>query len=120
MIGLDSLDVADSDEQLGNHDRDAVSRLFASAAKLSTPSAEGTRASIGLTLRDPVINDPTTGTSWSTSTLFSLMIDMLDGKDAIAHYNAFVDRVVALDLPKLIEEKPRLDVGSEDSSLSLR
>ncbi len=69
-------------------------------------------------LREPTIHDPSTDTYWSTSTLFSLVIDLLehggsekDTRAIIEEYTAFVQKVVDLALPAAIEEKPRLDVS---------
>lgn len=68
-------------------------------------------------MRELTIHDPITDVHWSTSTLFSLVVDLLeqgrseeDAQIIIDEYTAFVQRVVDLGLPSAIEEKPRLDV----------
>lgn len=68
--------------QLGNHDRDAVTRLFSAYTKLASPSfshcpPETIRSNMGLLLRDPAINDPATETNWGTTLLFALVVDLM-------------------------------------------
>jgi hypothetical protein len=91
-------------QQLGNAEREAVSRLYAAHEKLSPPdvdtyepgrqrSALGelssgsnfffcTQAEVvafvsGLILREPYINDTTTDTAWTNAVVFSMILDIL-------------------------------------------
>ncbi|KAF8610259.1 hypothetical protein BDV93DRAFT_429846 [Ceratobasidium sp. AG-I] len=108
-----------------NHFITSVPSLFVAHEKLSNPSLEKfngpeERALIGLLLRDKHVHSPRTGTQWSTSLLFSLVQDLVDSIDQdtldaktaerlIQTYNAFVDRVVELQLVGSIEEPSRLN-----------
>lgn len=86
------------------------------------------------------MHNPITGAHWTDSTLFSLVQDLLplwdaeagtlksmfglflfsacialsgrtgEAQEIIHVYDQFVQRVIALNLPQAIEEKPRLDV----------
>ncbi|KAJ9109817.1 hypothetical protein QFC20_003233 [Naganishia adeliensis] len=123
--------------KLGNVDVNAVLRLFMAAGKLSKPQYEGfedatIRSKIGNLLRDPSINDPSTETYWSVSLLFACVLDILPVykqtggfedpaiTDIINGYNAFVDRIEQLDLPRAIEEKPKLDGNEINALLKLK
>ncbi|CAE6450918.1 unnamed protein product [Rhizoctonia solani] len=116
-----------------NHFIPSVPRLFAAHKRASRPSLDkfegpSQRALIGLLLRDDDVHKPLAGTYWSASLLFSMVQDLVDliddqntlddvqAQQVVQTYNAFVDRVLDLDLVKSIEEPPRLN-GKEIGAL---
>lgn len=108
-----------------NHFIPSVPSLFLAHERVSKPSLdkfEGSsqRALIGLLLRDKLVHNPSMGTHWSGTLLFSLVQDLVDlvdqdslddtrAREVVDIYNAFTDRVLELDLVASIEEPPRLN-----------
>ncbi|KZV95619.1 hypothetical protein EXIGLDRAFT_610365 [Exidia glandulosa HHB12029] len=112
------------------HYLDGVPLLFEAASVLENPQLSrlgvhpsgSERVALGLLLRQKCIHNPTTGTSWQASVLFSLIQELvrcydvqkneLDASKAspiIELYNTLVTRIEALDLPSTLAAKPLLD-----------
>jgi len=110
-----------------NHYLDGIPALFAAASILKNPTVNQAinvdeRVSIGLRLREKVVHNAHTGSSWETSLLFSLVSELVPFWDAgedkldvehaterVTAYNKFVSRIEALDLPPAVDAKPILD-----------
>ncbi|KAJ6604152.1 hypothetical protein DFH09DRAFT_1121786 [Mycena vulgaris] len=112
-----------------NHYVDGIPLLFAAAQLLKNPDLNqdkfktpSERVALGLLLREKALHLPSSGVRWQLSALFSLVqelsphydpaTDQLDAIEAvklIELYNAFVDRVEALGLTNVGDEKPLLD-----------
>ncbi|KAI0367514.1 hypothetical protein BV20DRAFT_1054794 [Pilatotrama ljubarskyi] len=112
------------------HYLDGVPTLFLAAELLQRGIAEyeagnidkPERAWIGVLLRDKLVHNPATGSTWATSLLFSLVQELValwsnDGStfdvDAaskrIAAYNQFATRIEELALPAAVDARPILD-----------
>ncbi|KII94426.1 hypothetical protein PLICRDRAFT_172076 [Plicaturopsis crispa FD-325 SS-3] len=112
-----------------NHYLDGIPALFAAADLIKNPrlddgrfAAPSERVAIGLLLREKVVHNPNTGSLWSTSVLFSLLqelaplydpaqdhLDVENAAKIVETYNAFLTRVVDLDLPSTVDAKPIVD-----------
>ncbi|QRW00710.1 tRNA nucleotidyltransferase [Ceratobasidium sp. AG-Ba] len=118
--------------KIGGHFLTAVPNLFDAHKLISKPSLEkfegpSERSLIGVLLRDKKVHNPQHGTHWSTSLLFSLVLDLVPAiqrgvldadraEETVRMYNLFVDRILELKLVESIEEPPRLN-GKEICAL---
>ncbi|EPQ61126.1 hypothetical protein GLOTRDRAFT_69359 [Gloeophyllum trabeum ATCC 11539] len=109
-----------------NHYLDGIPALFAAADVLRNPVLErfdqpSQRVAIGLVLRDKSVHNPNTGSHWVTSTLFSLVqelvslwdpegdeLDVRQAAERIGVYNAFMSRIDELALQSAADMKPIL------------
>ncbi|KAF5312426.1 hypothetical protein D9619_003069 [Psilocybe cf. subviscida] len=110
-----------------NHYLDGIPVLF-SALSLVNEGLDAhdeqpmERVPLGLLLRNKAVHNPLTGTHWTTTLLFSMIVDLVphynveaDSFDAnvvsaiVAKYNSLVDRVLELKLQDDVEAKPLLN-----------
>ncbi|KAJ6626870.1 hypothetical protein B0H10DRAFT_1780327 [Mycena sp. CBHHK59/15] len=119
-----------------NHYVDGIPLLFAAAQLLKNPDlsqekfkAPSERVALGLLLREKAIHNPSTGSRWQLSLLFSLIqelfpyydpaMDKLDVAEVtriVDLYNTFVQRIEDLELTNVGEEKPLLN-GNDISKI---
>ncbi|KAF8973800.1 hypothetical protein BDZ97DRAFT_1648416 [Flammula alnicola] len=110
-----------------NHYLDGIPILFSAIALIKASMAEHSinpldRVKLGLLLRNKVVHNPTTGNHWTTSLLFSMVIDLVpcynvsvdsfDGDAAskiISSYTSFINTIVDLGLQNAVDAKPLLN-----------
>ncbi|KAF5361407.1 hypothetical protein D9758_006232 [Tetrapyrgos nigripes] len=128
-----------------NHFLDGIPVLFDACKVLRDPdlsrfkpgsegiATKAERAAIGNLLRQKVVHNPMTGSDWTSSLFFSLVVELLSLCDTIEEgikapeatkvieiYNTFVSRVEELGLDSAVDLKPLLDGKAILSLLSAK
>ncbi|KAF8321615.1 hypothetical protein DL93DRAFT_2130122 [Clavulina sp. PMI_390] len=104
------------------------------SATLSPALGTTLRSTIGLTLREKSVRDPNTGSEWSSSVLFSLVLDLIEegawdnelnkldedkSRPLLEMYNAFAGKVEELNLHTAIDDPPLLNGREVCTALSI-
>ncbi|KIK70401.1 hypothetical protein GYMLUDRAFT_32406 [Collybiopsis luxurians FD-317 M1] len=112
-----------------NHYLDGIPALFAASDILRNPDLASEkirqpseRVAIGLMLREKFVHNPSTGSHWTSSLLFSLIRELVESCEnfeqglristaceKIILYNKFVERIEQLGLTTAADVKPLLD-----------